>query len=120
MTIMFLGDLKKLKKCVLRTGVNGQWRKLEDKKMQYRTVDRAFLNWWASSGTVTFQGKEEYAIRKLREPFVRMASKKGLLEGERDASKKIADPKRQLQGALTEIAKLKRWRKRMQIEFTEL
>jgi hypothetical protein len=116
MSLKFLGDYKKIEKCVSRTGVSGQWRELENGKMQYRTDDRAFLNWWESSGTVTFQGKEEEAIRKLSEPFVRVALKKGLLEGERDANEEITD----LRGVISEIAKLKRGQKRMRVEIAEL
>jgi hypothetical protein len=116
MKIRFLGDFKKLEKCVLRTGVPGKWRKLEKGKMQYCTNDGVFLSWWKSSGTVTFQGKEEKSIRKLSEPFVRMASKKGLLKGERAPDDKIME----LPGVISEIAKLKRQQKRMRIEIAEL
>jgi hypothetical protein len=45
MTITFLGDFNKLKKCVLRTGISGKWRELENQQMQYRTDDGAMLNW---------------------------------------------------------------------------
>jgi hypothetical protein len=116
----FLGDLEKLKKCVSRTGVPGQWREIKNQQMQYRTNDGAFLNWWESSGTVSFQGKEEEAIRKLSEPFVRVALGRGLLEGERDADEEIADPKRPLKDVLIEIAKLKRRQKHMRMEIAEL
>ena len=45
MKLKFLGDYKKLEKCVLRTGVPGKWRELENGQKQYRTDDGAILNW---------------------------------------------------------------------------
>jgi hypothetical protein len=116
MKLKFLGDLAKLKKCVSRTGVPGQWREIKNQQMQYRTDDGAFLNWWESSGTITFQAKEEETIRKLKRAFVKVATKKGLLRGVGDTEDEITD----LSGVISEIGKLKRWRKRMQIEFAEL
>jgi hypothetical protein len=106
MTIMFLGDLKRLNKCVSKTGVKGQWRKIENHQVQFRTDDGAILNWWESTGTITFQGRK-LAVEKLKSPFMRAARRKDLLKGKRDTDEEIADMRRQLEGALVEIADLK-------------
>ena len=50
MTLKFLGDYLKLKKCVSRTGVTGQWRELKNGHKQFRTNTGAILNWWESIG----------------------------------------------------------------------
>ena len=57
------------------------------------------------TGTLVFQGPKQ-AIRKLRGPFLRVALKKGLLE-DKSATDEFDDMKKQLNGALTDIAKLK-------------
>ena len=101
----FFGEYKKLKKCVSRTGVSGQWREIKGHQIQYRTDDGALLNWWESTGTIVFQGRKR-AIRKLRGPFLRVAFKKGLLE-DKSATDEVDDLKKQLNGALIDIAKLK-------------
>jgi hypothetical protein len=106
MKLKFLGDYAKLRKCVSRTGVTGQWREIKNHQIQYRTDDGALLNWWESTGTIVFQGRKP-AVRKLKGPFVRAALKKGLLEDESATDEEIADLKRQLKGALIDIAKLK-------------
>jgi hypothetical protein len=105
MTIMFLGDLKKLKKCVSKTGISGQWRKIENHQVQFRTDDGAILNWWESTGTITFQGRK-LAIEKLKTPFMRAARRKGLLQGKRDTDKEIAELRKQMD-ALIDITNLK-------------
>jgi hypothetical protein len=119
MKLTFLGDIKKLEKCVLRTAIPGKWRKIPNHQVQYRTVDDAILNWWESTGTVAFQGPKQ-AVKKLKKAFVKIALKKGLIDDERDADDEIADLKRQLKGALVEIIELKRGQKSMRIDITEL
>ena len=57
MKLKFLGDDKKLKKCVSRTGVSGKWRELENRQMQYRTDDGAVLNWWEIQWHNNISGK---------------------------------------------------------------
>ena len=46
MKLRFLGDVKKLEKCVSRTGITGEWREIPKHQVQYRTDDDAILNWW--------------------------------------------------------------------------
>ena len=106
MALTFLGDLVKLKKCVSRTGINGQWRELENHQVQYRTDDNAILNWWESTGTVAFQGRKS-AVEKLKKLFVRAARGKGLLKGKQDTDEEIARLKRQVKRMRIEIAELK-------------
>jgi hypothetical protein len=105
MSITFLGDLKKLKKCVSKTGISGQWRKIPNHQVQFHTDDGAVLNWW-ETGTIVFQGRK-LAVQKLKIPFMRAARRKGLLKGKRDTDKEIADLRRQLEGALADILDLK-------------
>ncbi len=105
MKLKFLGSDANLRKCVSRTGVAGLWREIKGHQIQYRTDDGALLNWWESTGTVTFQGRRQ-AIRKLRGPFVRAASRKGLLV-DKSATDEFDHLKKQVNGALIDIAKLK-------------
>jgi hypothetical protein len=115
MKLKFLGDLAKLKKCVARTGVVGQWREIPNHQAQYRTDDDAILNWWESTGTVAFQGPKQ-AVKKLKKAFVKIALKKGLIDDKRDIDDEITD----LSGAISEITKLKKRQKRMRIDIAEL
>jgi hypothetical protein len=52
-----------LKHRVLLTGIHGGWRDLGNQK-QYRAKNGAILNWWDSTGTITFQG-QGLAAKKL-------------------------------------------------------
>jgi hypothetical protein len=51
----FSGTYAELQDAVLRTGIYGEWRNLGNQK-QYRSDIGAILNWWQSTGTITFQG----------------------------------------------------------------
>lgn len=79
MRFKFQGSYKKLQKCVARTGLDGDWRELKHGQPQYRTYDRGILNWWQSTGTITFQG-ERSAAMELEQAFSAVASAKGLLQ----------------------------------------
>ena len=78
MTIRFLGNYTKLQKCVLRTRLDGKWRELKAAHKQFRTHHDGVLNWWQSTGTITFQGEKSAAI-ELERAFTKIASAKGLL-----------------------------------------
>lgn len=106
MKIRLLGNFRKLRKCVSKTGISGKWREIENHQMQYRTDDGVVLNWWELTGTVTFQGRK-MAAREFRTLFVRVALKKNLLENKNTPVDEIDDLRRQLKGALIDIAKLK-------------
>jgi len=51
----YRGDFKTLQLTLLRTGIEGEWR-LGENHNQYRANTGAVLNWWESTGTITFQG----------------------------------------------------------------
>jgi hypothetical protein len=99
---------------VSRTGISGQWRDLGNQK-QYHTDDGAVLNRLKSTKTVWFQGQKP-AMPKLKRAFVKVATKKGLLEGEREPEDEITD----MRGVISEIAKLRRGQKRMRLEIVAL
>jgi len=48
-------NCRKKRTRVLRTGIAGEWRDLGDHK-QYRATTGAVLNWWQSTGAISFQG----------------------------------------------------------------
>ena len=111
MTIMFLGDLKKLKKCVARTGVAGQWRELENGPWQFHARTGAVLNWWESSGTIQFQGREPGM--QFEQAFISIASAKGRLvdkdaEQPNSVQEENATLRKLIRTVLVENAKLKR------------
>jgi hypothetical protein len=115
MKLRFKGNYKELKKCVSQTSLSGKWREHENRQKQYRTDDGAMLSWWESTKTLLFEGQKP-AIPRLKRAFLRAASKMGLLEGERPPADEITD----LNGVISEIAKLKRRQKRMRAEIAEL
>jgi predicted nucleotide-binding protein len=59
----FIGDLEELKALVAQCGIKGAWTVGENGHHQYRTQDRAQLNWWSTSGTITYTGKAEPKTR---------------------------------------------------------
>ena len=108
MKLRFLGDKKKIERCVSRTGIKGQWCELENGKKQYRTVDGAFLNWWPS-GTILFQGRGPGM--QFEQAFTSIASAKGRLEHidqPNDVQEENAALRKLIQTVLVENAKLKR------------
>ena len=115
MKLKFLGDDRKLEKCVSRTGVVGQWREPKNGLRQFHAENGAVLNWLELTGTVWFQGKEP-AIPKFKRAFVKVATKKGLLERERGTDAEIID----LRGVISEMAKMKRRQKRMRVDIAKL
>jgi hypothetical protein len=85
MSPKFRGDYSKLKNCVLLTGFDGEWHDLKNHHKQYRTDDGGILNWWETSGTITFQGHES-AAKQLAEAFIAVASAKGWIENKDSSS----------------------------------
>ena len=55
MKMKFSGTYAELRDNVLLTGIAGEWRDLGNHK-QFRADTGAVLNWWQSTGTITFQG----------------------------------------------------------------
>jgi hypothetical protein len=52
------GDFKVLRYTVARTDVPGEWTERKNNHRQFRTASGAVLNYWKSTGTITFQGRE--------------------------------------------------------------
>jgi hypothetical protein len=57
MKIKYVGDFAGLRAIVRQCGVRGEWRFIERSGLhQFKTLTGENLNWWPSTGTVTFQG----------------------------------------------------------------
>ena len=52
------GDFKALRRLVTLTGIPGEWTKGKNGHRQFRTANGAVLNYWKSTGTITFQGRD--------------------------------------------------------------
>jgi len=68
MKLTFRGNYRNLQQVIALTGIAGGWREGENRH-QYRATTGAVLNWWKSTGTITFQGPES-ATNDLKEAFV--------------------------------------------------
>jgi hypothetical protein len=68
MTLTFCGKFKNLKQHTALTGVTGEWRRRQN-YYQYRAMTGAVLNWWQSTGTITFQGPAS-AAADFKEAFL--------------------------------------------------
>jgi hypothetical protein len=85
MSLKFRGSYCKLKECVLLTGFDGEWHDLKNHHKQYRAEDAGILNWWETSGTITFQGHAS-AAKQLAEAFMAVASARGHIETKNSSS----------------------------------
>jgi hypothetical protein len=65
------GDFKALRKITALTGITGKWTKTKN-HCAYRTEIGAVLNYWKSTGTILFQGRELPAA-ELTTAFLRRA-----------------------------------------------
>ena len=52
------GDIEQLKTVVEMTGASGEWQDKGNGHWQFRCNDHAILNWWQSSGTISYQGPQ--------------------------------------------------------------
>jgi hypothetical protein len=52
------GNFKALRPAVALTGIPGEWTERKNGHRQFRTASGAVLNYWKSTGTITFQGRE--------------------------------------------------------------
>jgi hypothetical protein len=96
MQLKFTGKYANLRECVSRTRLDGEWRELKSGHKQYRTDDGGYLNWWKTTGTLTFQGHNSTAKQKLIQAFTRVASAQGFLQTKptkdlRDSNEKVED-----------------------------
>ena len=71
MSMSYNGTLSKLIKGIAAERIYGDW--LEDKtgKYTFRSDSGGILNWWPSSGTINFQGKDK-GIIPLERAFTRI------------------------------------------------
>lgn len=65
----FLGRFDELQRRILRSGIAGAWRDCGNQK-QYRADNGAILNWWQTTGTIQFQGRES-AIAEIKSAAAR-------------------------------------------------
>jgi len=65
-----------MQKYVSRTGLAGKWRDLKYGQKQYRTDKGGVLNWWETTGTITFQGLKTAAKEELEQAFIASAKKR--------------------------------------------
>jgi hypothetical protein len=52
------GDFKALRRVVRLTGIPGEWTKGKNGHRQFRAGSGAVLNYWKTTRTITFQGRE--------------------------------------------------------------
>jgi hypothetical protein len=120
MSLKFVGNYASLQICVSRTRLDGKWRMLKYGQKQYRTDDGGYLNWWETTGTLTFQGSNSAAKEELIQAFRKIASAQGLLHSKqaknlRDSNKEVDDPKALIAEARILRRKLKALIKRAEI-----
>jgi len=107
MTERFLGNYSRLKRCVLRTRLPGEWRELKNNQKQFRTYRNGILNWWQSTGTIIFQG-EKLAALELQQVFTKIASARALLYSDpRDSNEQVDELKEVIAEARIQRRKLK-------------
>jgi Protein of unknown function (DUF1653) len=73
------GTIEQLKAVVEMTGASGEWQEKGNGHWQFRCNDKAILNWWQSSGTISYQGPE--TERQEFELIVDLAIAKYLSDG---------------------------------------
>jgi hypothetical protein len=59
----FTGSYQDLQDKVLLTGIDGEWREINDNHKQYKAETGAVLNWWVSSKTIQFQDGKDTGAR---------------------------------------------------------
>jgi len=76
MKLKFSGGYTKLEKYVSRTGLRGKWRDLKYGQKQFPTNKGGVINWWETTGTITFQGLKTAAKEELEQAFIASAKKR--------------------------------------------
>lgn len=79
MPTKFKQSIEQLKTVVEMTGASGEWQDKGNGHWQFRANDGAILNWWQSSGTLSFQGPQQE--KQEFEQIVQLAIAKLLDEG---------------------------------------
>ena len=72
-------SIEQLKAIVEMTGVSGEWQDKGNGHWQFRCNDNAILNWWKTSGTISYQGPQ--TERQEFEQIVELAIEKSLSGG---------------------------------------
>ncbi len=107
MKMKFAGTYAELQDKLFLTGIDGEWRNLGNHK-QFRADTGAILNWWQSTGTITFQGRglvaEEFKA-KLSRAIGGVKCKAGNLH---DSQQENAKLKKLLGDVMIENAMLKK------------
>jgi hypothetical protein len=101
----FIGGYAKLKKYVSQTGFAGQWREPKNGHVQFHAKGGAVLNWWKSTGTIQFQGRDP--TMKFERAFISIASTKGRLEESHDWQNENAALRKLIVDVLFENSTLK-------------
>lgn len=73
MSSKFFGTLKELSKIIKSSDYLGAWDKsAQGNKRVFNFNNGAILNWWKSSGTISFQGKPETReeVQAVLEPLL--------------------------------------------------
>jgi hypothetical protein len=65
------GDFRVLRYAVRRTGILGKWTK-EGNHRQFRAETGAMVNYWKTTGTITFQGRAR-AVAEIKASLLRRA-----------------------------------------------
>ena len=61
----FRGDVASLKELVSACRARGEWRLIEKSGLlQFKAATGENLNWWPSTGTITFQGGDKAILAK--------------------------------------------------------
>jgi hypothetical protein len=68
---LMCGDFKVLRYAIRRTGVPGEWIKVDDYR-QFRAETGAIVNYWPTTGTINFQGPKS-AADELRSMVLKRA-----------------------------------------------
>ena len=55
----FKRSIEELKAAIERTGMAGTWSVKGNGEQQFKASDGGILNWWPSTGTISFQGPRE-------------------------------------------------------------
>jgi len=60
--MIFPGTYEQLRDSIRRSGIDGEWKDLGNQK-QFRTTTGSVLNFWVSTRTVYFQGRQPEQVR---------------------------------------------------------
>ena len=96
MKLKFTGSYGQLQDEVKQIGI-GEWRDLGNQK-QFRSDTGAILNWWQSTGTISFQGRGGLAAMKFETKLSRAigGGVRATIAAEASETKNLDDPQQQI------------------------